>query len=230
LDAVAATNKSPATNKAPKRAIERAREKAQRRQELIDVAAEIFHDKGYDATSIQDIANELGILKGSLYYYIDSKDDLLYEVVQEVHEAGLVHIAACRALEADAITTLRFFIRGHITLMREQWAKIGVFLRDYRSLSKKRRDQVIKERAEYLAYVEEVVKQGQKEGSIPANHDPRLATLAVLGMLNWMYEWYRPNAEVDPEFVAQEFTSLALGALTAPMEKRPARATRAAAR
>ncbi len=63
-----------------------------RRQELIDAAAKIFQDKGYEAASIQDVADALGILKGSVYYYIDSKEDLLFAAIQEVHESALANM------------------------------------------------------------------------------------------------------------------------------------------
>ena len=86
----------------------------ERWSELIEVATDVFYAKGYDAASLQDIADRLGMLKGSLYYYIQSKEDLLYDVIKTVHEEGLANIESLAAGDGDAVERLRHVIIGHI--------------------------------------------------------------------------------------------------------------------
>src|ERR1043165_9694593 len=82
----------------------------ERWSELIEVATDVFYAKGYDAASLQDIADRLGMLKGSLYYYIQSKEDLLYDVIKTVHEEGLANIESLAAGDGDAVERLRHVI------------------------------------------------------------------------------------------------------------------------
>ena len=115
---------------------------AERRREIIDAAAAIFTEKGYAATSIQDVADAVDILKGSLYYYIDSKDDLLYEVIQEVHEGGLENLERAKLYEGTALEKIRGFVWNHITYNAENLTKIAVFFHDFMNLSEERRDHI----------------------------------------------------------------------------------------
>jgi TetR/AcrR family transcriptional regulator, cholesterol catabolism regulator len=84
----------------------------ERWSELLQVATQVFYEKGYDAASLQDIADRLGMLKGGLYYYITSKDDLLYTVISEVHRAGPANVESLAAAEGDAPRRLRGAIIG----------------------------------------------------------------------------------------------------------------------
>src|SRR5580658_9380050 len=86
------------------------RRKQERKQEVIDVAARVFHEKGYGSSSIQDIADGVGILKGSLYYYIDSKEDLLYEILRGVHEEALARIETAVAAETGTLAKIRAYV------------------------------------------------------------------------------------------------------------------------
>src|ERR1700761_228 len=82
-----------------------------RQREIIDAAAKIFHRKGYSETTVQDIADAVGILKGSLYYYIDSKEDLLFQMLLEVHEDAKVIVKETAALDLSALERLRVYVQ-----------------------------------------------------------------------------------------------------------------------
>lgn len=189
---------------------------ADRRQEIIDAAADIFATKGYDATSIQDIAEAVDILKGSLYYYIKSKEDLLFEVIQEVHEGGLARLEAHRASDAPALECIAAFVRGHVMNNAQNITKIAVFFHDFRSLSPARREVIVEERDLYDQYLRELIEIGQRDGSICGGIDPKMAAFGVLGMMNWMYQWYRPSGDQSPADIAEAFAQLATRALACP--------------
>ena len=114
-----------------------------REQEIHEAAAQVFHEKGYESTSIQHIADSVGILKGSLYYYITSKEDLLYEIIQGVHEEALRNLEKTRAVEGNALQRLRAFAMYHFTFNAENRVKVAVFFQDFRSLTPERRQTIV---------------------------------------------------------------------------------------
>ena len=193
-----------------------------RRQELIDAAAKIFQDKGYEAASIQDVADALGILKGSVYHYIQSKEDLLFAVIQEVHESALRHMAKIRDMDEDALTLIRLFVESHVNHVTSNLVKATVFFHDFRSLQTDRQQYIVRERDSYDAFLRELIARGQRDGVICPDVDPKLSTLAFLGMMNWTYQWYRVDGGMDPGAIGRQFADLVLAGLACdPATHRP---------
>jgi AcrR family transcriptional regulator len=200
----------------PKKASEsarRTRNAFRRQQEVISAAARLFQAQGYEATSIQDIADELGILKGSLYYYIDTKEDLLFAIIQEVHETALEGLEASRAVDGNALVKIRTFVLNQVRHIASHVERAGVFFQDFRSLSEDRRKLIIEERDIYERFLRELIEQGQRESVICPDLDPKFATLAILGTFNWMYQWYRPSGERTPDEIATIFADFLLPTL-----------------
>ena len=184
-----------------------------RKREILRAAARLFHEKGYTACSIQDVADEVGILKGSLYYYIDSKEDLLFDIVEDVHRESLANLERWQRIEGTALVKLRAFIEGHVQSNVNNLIGIGVFFQDFRSLSPERRAQIIEKRDVYDRFLRQLISQGQREGVIDEQVNVKLAAMALLGMMNWLYQWYRLDGQSDPAAVAREFADLALSGL-----------------
>jgi AcrR family transcriptional regulator len=182
----------------------------QRRSEVLAAATRVFHAKGYAASSIQDVADELGILKGSLYYYIDSKEDLLFAIIDEVHRGTMERLEQWLEIEADTLVKLRAFLRWQVLSYCRDIQKVGVFLHDFRSLSPERQQQILDSRDRYDRTLRELLVAGQREGVIAAEVDPKLASMAIFGMMNWISTWWRPDGPNTPEDLADEFTDLAL--------------------
>lgn len=196
--------------KAPGR---RARAPRRREQEILEAAAQVFHEKGYESTSIQDIADSVGILKGSLYYYISSKEDLLYEIIQSVHEEALQNLERTRAIEGNALQRLRGFAGIHFTFNAENRVKVAVFFQDFRSLGAERRQAIVEERDIYDNFVRDIIRQGQEEGLICPDIDAKLAAISILGMLNWIHHWYRPGGEQSTREIAESFADFVVAGL-----------------
>lgn len=184
-----------------------------RRQELIDVAARIFHEKGYDATSIQDVAEALGILKGSIYYYINSKEDLLFEVVQEVHETALANMERLRKLDVEPLVKLRMFVEEHVKHIIDNLVKAAVFFHDYGSLNPERRQYIVRERDQYDRFLRKLIRDGQAKKVICPDVDPKLASFGVLGMMNWTYQWYHAGEQLSSNDVATGLADMVLASL-----------------
>ena len=191
----------------------------ERRQEILTAAARIFHQKGYDATSIQEVAEAVGMLKGSLYYYIDSKEDLLYGVIERAHQLGIEGQERAASEGGSAVSQLRQTIRAHVRNNLEHLADIGVFFHDFRSLGAERRQAIVAERDGYERYVRGLIERGQQEGSLDPDVDPKLATMALLGAMNWVYQWYRADGQRSPEEIAEAFADVALGGIAAPGQR-----------
>jgi TetR/AcrR family transcriptional regulator, cholesterol catabolism regulator len=182
--------------------------------ELIEVATEVFYEKGYKAASLQDIADRLGMLKGSLYYYIHSKEDLLFDVIAAVHAEGLANIEALAAGEGDALTRLRNVIVGHIDHECRNLTKTAVFLHEMQALSAERQAQILGGEHAYRGVFSKLIEDGQKEGSIRAEIEPKLAALWLLGSVNWMYRWFRPGGEFSARQIGEQFADMTIRGLT----------------
>src|ERR1700761_7679001 len=117
-----------------------------RQREIIDAAAEIFYRKGYSETSVQDVADAVGILKGSLYYYIDSKEDLLFQMLLEVHEDAKSVGSENAALDLPPLDRLRFYIQRHVEYNARNLAKIAVYYHDFGLLTPERRKAIVGQR------------------------------------------------------------------------------------
>jgi TetR/AcrR family transcriptional regulator, cholesterol catabolism regulator len=191
----------------------RPRPPKRRRVEVLDVAALVFSQKGYEATSIQDVADAMGILKGSLYYYITSKEDLLFEIIQGVHEEALKNLDRTAEVEGDALQKIRAFVVIHFTHNAHNLVKMAVFFQDFRSLNGSRRKLIVEERDLYDNFLRDLIRQGQEEGIVCPDIEPKLAAITVLGMMNWIYHWYKPGGELSAAEIASAYADFVIAGL-----------------
>lgn len=198
----------PATNKEPRR-----REPRRRRGEVLDAAVRIFHAKGYDATSIQDIADEVGILKGSIYYYITSKEDVLFEILSDVHEEAFKAVQDALAVDGDPLQRIRAFVTTLAQFNADYPERMGIFLHDLRSLSEDRRNEIVRKRDRYDKMLRKMISEGQDQGLVCPDIDPKLATLAIMGMINTIYQWYRPTGRLRSKYIGSVYADLVTRAL-----------------
>jgi AcrR family transcriptional regulator len=168
---------------------------SRRRSEIAQAAARMFHDKGYDSTSIQDIADEVGLLKGSLYYYMNSKEDLLFELMERVHDGLMENWAQQDVEDGDSLAALRRFIRAHVIYTAEHLMQVRVFLHDFQALGETRRLSITGKRDEYEGILRRLLADAQAAGRVRADLSPKLASFAIFGTMNWVYQWYRPGGE-----------------------------------
>lgn len=186
----------------------RNRGEPRRRQEILDAAAQVFYEKGYEAASTRDIADHVGILKGSLYYYVKSKEDFLFEIIKTNHETALASLEEVRAMEGDALTKLAAVVRTHVEHFTAHFVESVVYFRDFRSLSPERQAVINAEGDAYLDLVRSIIRQGQKEGSIDARLDARSMGLGVVGTLNSIVHWYRPGGRDSPAKIASQLSAV----------------------
>jgi AcrR family transcriptional regulator len=187
----------------------RAARSGDRDAQILDAATRIFQERGYDATTIQAIADEVGLLKGSLYHYIDTKEDLLFRIIDDVHRR-LAKSASGVSEDLEPLERIRTFIEGHVRFCAENLPAIRVFLHDFRALSEERRETIVKERDAYNRRFHDLLRDAQVHGHLKPDLDLDLVVLAVFGMMNWMHHWYQPGGRKSADDIAQTFAALAL--------------------
>ncbi|MBW0103069.1 TetR/AcrR family transcriptional regulator [Pseudonocardia sp. KRD291] len=178
--------------------------------ELIEVATQVFYEKGYDGASLQDIADRLGMLKGSLYYYIQSKEDLLFDVISTVHRDGLAVVRARADVEGSPLEKLESVIVGHVEHTCRNLVPTAVFLHELSALPADRRKEVLGSEHAYQGVFRDLIEQAQSNGDVRADLDPRLAALSVLGSTNWVYRWFRPGGAFTPEQIGAELAEMSI--------------------
>lgn len=150
----------------------------------------------------------------SLYYYIDSKEDLLFHVLIDVHDGALEILEEVRELDLPAIEKLKRYIERHVEYNTRNLTKIAVFYHDYRLLSEPPLKETLSRRKVFEDFVANLIRQAQKEGDVGPGIDPKMATFALFGMMNWVYHWYRPRGRWKPDQLSSFYAELAIEGLT----------------
>jgi AcrR family transcriptional regulator len=184
--------------------------------ELLEVATQVFYEKGYEGASLQDIADRLGMLKGSLYYYFRSKEDLLFDVISSVHRAGLAVVTACAETPGDPLRRLDRVVVGHVEHTCHNLVSTTVFLHELSSLPPARRQEVLGEEHAYQSVFRGLIEQGARDGMVREGVDPRLAALSILGSTNWVYRWFRTDGPVPPQVLGAQLADLAVASIATP--------------
>src|ERR687891_2454034 len=169
------------------------RTRSARRAELIGAAARLFSERGYHGTSMQHLGDALGLKRGSLYAHIGSKEELLFDVVDDGAERFLARGAEALATSGSAAARLRAFLVGHIETAIEHLDAATVFLNEWRYLSDDLRAAVQDKRDTYEGLVRGIVTDGISSGEFRADADVAMTARLVLSAGNWVYAWYRPD-------------------------------------
>jgi AcrR family transcriptional regulator len=168
----------------------------ERRSELTREAARLFAEKGYHGTSIGDIADALGVQKGSVYAHIASKQDLLWDIAAD--GAAAFHAALDGVPEdAPAVERLRLALRAHLRVVAEQLDVATVFTREWRYLDDERRERFVDERRRYEERVRELFRDGRDHGELRSDLDDTAAALLFLSAANWAYTWLQSGRPTD---------------------------------
>jgi TetR/AcrR family transcriptional regulator, cholesterol catabolism regulator len=191
------------------------RVRSPRRAELVRAAARLFSTRGYHGTSMQHLADALGLRRGSLYAHIGSKEDLLFDVVDEGADRFLARGEEAVALDAPAAVRLRALLVGHVETAAQHLESSTVFLNEWRYLSPKPRAQIKAKRDAYEAMLVRIIKDGIAGGDFRPDVDVRFATLLTLSAGNWTYAWYRPDGGMTPRDIGERFAELIIKGLEA---------------
>jgi AcrR family transcriptional regulator len=178
-----------------------------RRAELVDVAARLFAERGYHGTSMADLAEAMGVQKGSLYSLTESKQELLVAVARD--GATAFH-AALDGVPEDLtpLERIRSALGAHLEVVAAQLDSATVFTREWRFLQEPARSAFRAERRRYEERWHELLREAADRGALRADLDVDAAVLLVLSAANWAYTWLRPGA--DTTALADRFFAILL--------------------
>jgi AcrR family transcriptional regulator len=176
---------------------------SRRDQEVLDAATKVFHSRGYADAPVQHIADELGILKGSLYHYIDSKEDLLFRLLEEAHDEVEAILAEVKAIEdLTPLDRLREYVTRQVEYTSRNLAKMAIYYHDVDQLSDVRRKELMRKRRLHDQFVAGLIDEAKVRGEVDASVDAQLATNYLFGSMIWVYRWYKPGGKLKPAQLA----------------------------
>jgi AcrR family transcriptional regulator len=179
------------------------------RQEILRAAARLFQQQGYDATSMSDVAAALRLSKGGLYHHFQSKDEILFHLMNHAMDISQERVIDRVRAIADPEERLRTLIRLHIAVvLGERDREITVMLHENHPLPPSLRKRINARKKEYVHFVETVIAEVQAARGARGGINPRAAAFALLGMINWIYQWYRPEGSLQEEHLARQYTEI----------------------
>ena len=156
----------------------------------MSAAAEMFLAKGYDATSVQDIADSVGLLKGSLYHYVSSKEDFLFGIIEPVYRAALDTVVPVARADKPPLVRLADFVRAHVVFVSDNMAAFKIRIREFSQLSPAHREDLHQSGEAYNTALQQVLSDARAAGEVDRSLDVRLTTLVLIGELNSLTQWY----------------------------------------
>ena len=182
-----------------------------RRHQVVAQAAELFDRSGYHAINVESLAAAVGLSKATLYHYFSGKDEILFWIHEEFIDVLLEKI---ERIPADAPPEIRIErVMGDILdLMRTHRGHVRVFFEHHRELSDKSRAVILEKRDRYQTAVEAIIREGIEAGHL-RDVDSRLTALAIFGMCNWAYQWFRVDGPLAPREIAEFFASILIKGL-----------------
>ncbi len=186
-------------------------EKPTRRDEILDAAGQLFSRQGFHATSMRDLARAVKLQGGSLYAHIQSKEEVLFELVNRAADEFL-ESATSVPTHLPPQEQLEHLIRGHLEVIARELNNATVFFHEWKFLTPELQNQIKARRDAYEAHFKRVIEAGVKAGVFRVE-DARLAAIFVLSALNWTYHWYRPGGKLSLEALSQYYQKLIFRAL-----------------
>jgi AcrR family transcriptional regulator len=179
------------------------------RQEILRTAARLFQQQGYDATSMNDVAAALKLSKGGLYHHFQSKDEILFHIMShamEITEERVINVV--RRIDG-AEERLRTLIRLHIqVVLSPEDREITVMLHENHPLPPALRRKINGRKKDYLHFVEHLIADVQRKRNSQSSVTPRAAALALVGMINWIYQWYKPDGPLTGDALVTQYTDI----------------------
>jgi AcrR family transcriptional regulator len=175
---------------------------------VIEAAVCVFHKKGYASASIQDVAAEVGVLKGSLYHYIDSKEDLLARIFEDSAGHFMEMLEEASGLDERPVERLRSFGRSCSLWYLQNIERVAIYATEWKHLTGKRRKDVVEIRETYERRLADLIGEVKAAGEAAPELDVNFATYYIFGALNALPDWYRRRGPDPAERIAGSYADL----------------------
>ena len=186
-----------------------------RGSEVYRTAAAIILQKGYDATSVSDIANALGITKAGLYHYIHGKTQLLFDIMQYGLDELEREVAKPAMKIGDAEARLRFMIGTHARIVTRGHGAVTILVDEARALTPAQNRQITRRKRKYFDFLRATLGELKSQGKL-REVDITVAAFSLLGVINWVSRWYQPDGALDENQIAEQIVDIAFNGLTRP--------------
>lgn len=199
---------------------EPARARTERRNRdaaVVDAAIAVMSERGYAATTIQEVADRVGVLKGSLYYYFSSKEELLFRILRESHEQSTRDSAEVAALGLSALEELCEYLRRSSLWYLENIERANIYFAEWRHLTGERLAHMQRLGKNFQRHIVELLSAGQLQGDVRTDLDARLLGRYVLGALNEVRAWPgRSTVEFGNDEMVDAFVAITRAAVASP--------------
>jgi AcrR family transcriptional regulator len=188
--------------------------------QILTAAAELFRQRGYPATTLDDLARAVGVSKATLYGHFRSKEEILFAIFERTMALYEARLREIRRAGGPPAERLRSVIRHHVRAVIAERSFLTVFFGEEANLPLRLRHAITRRKARYDRGVEAVVREGIRQGMFAAA-PARLTVFALLGMSNWVYKWYNPAGVWTADTIADAMVALAeRGYLRSPARRR----------
>ena len=189
------------------------------REAIFAAATRLFGERGYSGTTMRDIAKAVGILPGSLYAHIESKEAVLVEIIEGGVDRFNDAVAEVRALDLGPEAALRAAVHRHLEIVAENPQRTLIVFHQWRFLAEDNRSRLLLKRATYEEFFIATLRDGMATGVFDSRLDPKVTVLGILGALNWTPEWYSPQGSATPAEIADKIADSLLGGALARTER-----------
>jgi AcrR family transcriptional regulator len=179
-----------------------------KKERILEEASSLFYERGYRGTTLDAIAERLEVSKPFIYHHFTSKAELLVEIYKRVLRLCLDTIEAAAASPGTSREQLRAFATGYTHIVIKDQAIVAIFFREEQNLPPDQIEAINALKREFDTKLTQLLQQGVDKGEFQIA-DIRLATLALTGMMNWVYTWYRPHGRLTPDTIGQSMAELA---------------------
>jgi AcrR family transcriptional regulator len=190
---------------------------------ILQVAAELFMERGFGGTSVREIGERAGVGQSSLYHHVRSKGHLLQELHQSFAQELIAKLESVTPSCGSPSDQLREVVQIFLTVVETHQSQVTVYLREHHALSPEAAEQIQRDRDRIDDLVDAVIQRGIDAGEFRENLDVHLTRLALLGMCNWSYEWYRPAGPRKVSEISDYFADFVLQGILAPRGPEPDR-------
>jgi AcrR family transcriptional regulator len=197
-----------------------------RREEIVRAAAAVFRKRGFEAATLLDVAKSLGTDRASLYYYFASKEELLEEIVRNALTDVLDVAEAIKRSRASTREKITALIESMVHNYAKNYPHMSIYTEDLGRIARQDSEwavDVMDRTRRYEAVLRTVLAKGQRDGTLNRDVPVDLAVLSLVGMINWMHRWYRPDHEFNPDEIAGAFTKIFLDGCGASANGRTSR-------
>ena len=182
--------------------------------EIVAAAIEVFSRKGYAAASVQDVADAVGLLKGSLYHYISSKEELLFRIFDESHRQGSAIIEEVSALDLAPLERMHTYFERYVAWYLDNVERVSLYFKEWRYLQGERRATVIDQGRAYARFVRGLIEEAQAAGEVSPDVDPKLASFFIMGAVNAVPDWYHREGGEAAATIARRYADMTVQVLT----------------